>query len=90
MGDSAADSASEGESRVERDAGELRRLSGLEVLLERVKLHRAGGAWGCSGSHLVDVRNEEWRDSWRRSVKLGRPEALMFEVIKNVKNYSRD
>lgn len=53
MGDGTADSTGKSESRVEGDAAELCGLVGLDGLLDRVKLDRAGrrGRGGTSGRH---------------------------------------
>lgn len=59
VGDGAADSASKGESGVEGKARQLLRLGGLEVLLESIKLHRAGGSWRGLRSHCVWSMEEE-------------------------------
>lgn len=51
VGEGAADGTGEGETGVELDAGELRRLSGLDVLLDGIDLGAAGGGGGSLGGH---------------------------------------
>jgi hypothetical protein len=51
VGEGAADGTGEGEARVESDARELLRLSGLDVLLDSVELDAAGGLRRGLGRH---------------------------------------
>lgn len=51
MGQRAADGTGEGETGVELDAGELRRLSGLDVLLDGIDLGAASRGGGSLGGH---------------------------------------
>lgn len=51
MGERAADGTGEGEARVESDTRELLGLSGLDVLLDGIKLGAAGGGGRGLGGH---------------------------------------
>jgi hypothetical protein len=63
VGDGAADGTSEGEARVEGEAGKLARLLSLDVLDDGIELGRAGGLCGsrhCEG--VVGRRRSERRE----------------------------